>query len=111
MESPAGKRPKWPWITLLALQFVQLLSLVPWVFMAGMSFMAFDAPGSTENPEAWRFVKIIWSYPLWLLAAGVTSWVLVFFRWSRTAVILGSLATIPMPAFWIVIILANTFRF
>jgi len=68
--------PKWPWITLLVLQVLQLLSLVPWLPMVGLSFMAFDAPGSDKMWQPWAFVALICSYQLWLLGAGVLSWVL-----------------------------------
>lgn len=99
--------PKWPWITLAVLQGVQLLSLVPWLMMAGLSMMAFDAPGSDKMWQPWAFVLAIWSYPLWLLLAGIVSWMLFAFRRHVAAVVLCAIFTLPMPAMLLVILLAN----
>ncbi|MGH8046828.1 MAG: hypothetical protein ACREKL_06245 [Chthoniobacterales bacterium] len=101
------KRPKWPWITLLVLEAAQLLSLVPWVVIAGFSFMAFDAPGSVEKSEPWTLVKIIWSYPLWLLAAGILSWTLFAFRRYVTAVVISTIFTIPMTALMVILLIVS----
>jgi hypothetical protein len=94
--SSQANHPKWPWITLLVLQGVQLLSLLPWLPMAGLSFMAFDAPGSTEKWQPWAFVIAMWSYPLWLLAAGILAWVLFAFRRYVSAVAVCGVFTLPV---------------
>jgi hypothetical protein len=88
--------PKWPWITLLILQGLQLLSLLPWLPMAGLSFMAFDAPGSDKMWQPWAFVALICSYPLWLLGAGVLSWVLFAFRRYVWAVVVCGIFILPV---------------
>ena len=88
--------PKWPWITLLVLQGLQLLSLVPWLPMVGLSFMAFDAPGSDKMWQPWAFVALICSYPLWLLAAGILSWVLFAFRHYVWAVAVCGIFILPV---------------
>lgn len=88
-------KPKWPWITLIILQVAQLASLIPWLMMAGLAVMAFDAPGSTENWQPWIFVLAIWSYPLWLLLAAIASWVLFAFGRYKTAVVIGGIFTAP----------------
>jgi len=90
-------RPKWPMITLIVLQLIQAATLLPWVMMAGLAVMAFDAPGSTQMWQPWVFVLAIWSYPLWLLLAAAGSWVLYAVRWYRTAVGLGLVFTLPIP--------------
>jgi len=100
-------RPKWPWITLIILQVIQLLSLVPWLPMAGLAVMAFDAPGSTQMWQPWAFVLAIWSYPLWLILAGIISWLLFTFRWYKSAVVLSAVFTLPMPALLFRLIGAN----
>lgn len=104
-----SERPKWPWITLIALQAVQALSLIPWLPMAGLSVMAFDAPGSTERWEPWAFVLTIWSYPIWLLAAAVAAWILYALRWTKTALGVAIVFTLPMPALLGIIVLGNLF--
>lgn len=63
--------------------------------MAGLSVMAFDAPGSTEKWEPWLFVLGIWSYPLWLLVAGVISWIAFAKGWRKTAVAIAAVFTAP----------------
>jgi hypothetical protein len=96
MEGVA-KKPRWPWVTLLALQSLQVLSLVPWLLMAATSVMAFDAPGSEKMWQPWAFVIAIWSYPLWLLLAAGGSWLLyAFFHRPTAAVILAAVFTLPM---------------
>lgn len=100
----AATRPRWPWITLLVLQILQLLSLGPWLLMAGTSVMAFDAPGSEKMWQPWAFVIAIWSYPLWLLLAAGGSWLLYGFHRPIAAVVLAVVFTLPMPV--LVLILA-----
>jgi len=96
METTTRKR--WPWISLVVLQVLQFLSLVPWLLMAGLSFMAFDAPGSDKMWQPWAFVIAIWSYPVWLLLAGMISWLLFYFRRNVSAVVLSAVVTLPAPA-------------
>ena len=64
-------RPVWPWVSVIALELAQAITLVPWLVVAGLSVMAFDAPGSTKMWQPWVFVGAVWSYPLWLLAAAM----------------------------------------
>lgn len=96
-------KPKWSRVVLIVLQSIQALTLLPWLMMAGFAVMAFDAPGSEKMWEPWGFVLAIWSYPLWLLAAGIVSWVLYSRRWLVTAVVVAALFTLPMPAFLLLI--------
>lgn len=99
--------PKWPWITLIVLQVLQLLSLLPWLMIAGLAVMAFDAPGSEKMWQPWAFVLGIWSYPVWLLLAGIASWLLFIFRKYTAAVIVAGIFTLPIPAFIIFIAAAS----
>ncbi len=103
----AGRRPRWPWITLLVLQLIQLLSLIPWLPMAGLAVMAFDAPGSTKMWQPWLFVGLLWSYPLWLLFAGAGAWVLWAFHRNVPAVILAAVFTLPVPVLLGIILISN----
>ena len=66
--------------------------------MAGLAVMAFDAPGSDKMWQPWAFVLAIWSYPLWLLLAGLGSWLLLKFGWRKSAIVLCAVFTLPMPA-------------
>ncbi|GAB4181495.1 MAG: hypothetical protein Fur0032_22590 [Terrimicrobiaceae bacterium] len=104
MKNPFSQH-HWAWITVLIFEAVQALSLFPWLIMAGLAVMAFDAPGSTQLWQPWAFVLAIWSYPLWLLAAGVVSWFLLSLRKPKSAVALTFLMTLPMPAFFVAIFL------
>lgn len=90
--------PKWPWISLIVLQTAQLLTLLPWLMMAGLAVMAFDAPDSTKHWQPWAFVLAIWSYPLWLVLAAAASWVLFAFRRYVTAVAVAVVFTLPALA-------------
>lgn len=114
---PAGKgeryavfmatKPRWPWISLIVLQVIQLLTLVPWLAFAGLAVMAFDAPGSTEKWQPWAFVLTIWSYPVWLVLAAAASWLLFYARWHKTAVGVAALFALPMPAIILLVMLAG----
>jgi hypothetical protein len=103
----AAKRPRWPWVTLLALQSLQVLSLGPWLLIAGTSVMAFDAPGSEKMWQPWAFVIAVWSYPLWLLLAAGGSWLLYAFHRPIAAIILTIVFTLPMPVLLLVLALCQ----
>jgi hypothetical protein len=94
-------------MVLIALQTIQLLSLLPWLTMAGLSVMAFFAPGSSERLEAWLFVLGFWSYPLWLIGAGILSWVLFAFRRPVPAVVVAFVFALPMPVLLGLMLVAN----
>lgn len=100
-------RRKWPLVVLIVLQLVQAATLFPWLMMAGLAVMAFDAPGSTQMWQPWAFVLAVWSYPLWLLAAAAGSWTLYALRWNGTAVGLCLLFTLPMPVLLLILMLGN----
>ena len=60
-------------VWLLISQAVCLLSLVPWLVMAGLSFMAFDSGVSTG---AEVFVAAVLSYPLLPIGTTIAAWIL-----------------------------------
>ncbi len=78
-------------VWLIVSQLGYAASLVPWLAMAGLSVMAFDAPGSTEQTAAWVFVGVIWSYPLLPLVCGIAAWLFYAKRRTRAAVVATTL--------------------
>lgn len=99
-----GEQRTWPWsLVLIIFQSIQALTLVPWLLMAGLSVMVFDAPGSTQMWQPWAFVLAIWSYPFWLLLAGAASWVLHLRGWHKTAAAIAVLLTLPALIFVILL--------
>jgi hypothetical protein len=63
-------------VWLIVSQALYVCSLLPWLAFAGLSVMAFDAPGSTEKWQPWVFVGVIWSYPLLPFTTSIISWIL-----------------------------------
>lgn len=102
-----SQKPRWPWITLVVLQVIQLLTLLPWLAFAGLAVMAFDAPESGKMWQPWILVLSIWSYPIWLGLSAVGSWLLYRFRWYVSAVVLGVVFTLPLPAVLVFIFAAD----
>ena len=81
--------------TLIGSQLFCAASLLPWLVIAGLSFMAFDAPGSTANWEPWAFVAAVWSYPIWLALFALAAWLLFAKRRYVAAVAMTALPTLP----------------
>ena len=69
-------------------QVVGLLSLVPWLAVAGLSFMAFDSGYSTG---AAVFVGAVLCYPLLPIGAAIIAWVLRARRRDTAALVVTSL--------------------
>ncbi|WP_276917781.1 hypothetical protein [Aneurinibacillus aneurinilyticus] len=74
---------------LVVSQIIYLICMIPWLFVWGISFMAFDAGISGE---AIVLVSIISVYPLVAIACSLIAWIL-HRRRTRTAVIIN---LIPM---------------
>lgn len=108
MSAPSKASSRWPGVTLAVLQILQLVSLVPWLFLAGFAVMAFDAPGSTETWQPSALVFAIWSYPLWLLVAGIASWVFFWRGNPRVALGVGLVFTLPALAIGGLVLLGAT---
>lgn len=103
-ESPHGmanRRSAVIW--LIVSQAIYALSLVPWLVMAGMAVMAFDAPGSTDLWGPWLFVGTVWSYPVWLLASAIVAWWLYARNRLRGAAIATSVPMVLTAAALIVL--------
>lgn len=99
--------PHYGWATVLALQIVQGLTLLPWLLFAGLAVMAFDAPGSEKRWEPWAFVLAIWSYPLWLGLAAAGSWILLACPRRGLAIAVAALATLPTLAVILLLAFSN----
>lgn len=79
MTTPPVSKAALAWLVVSQLGY--MLSLLPWLAMAGLSVMAFDTPGSTANWQPWLLVSMIWSYPIIALGCSVAAW--VFFARKR----------------------------
>ncbi len=79
----------------LALLIIWLLGLIPWFFMAPLSFMSFDAGVTTQSTI---FVVFICTYPIPVIIAAIA------YRWWKWGVLLplinftGILVAIAWPA-------------
>lgn len=73
-------------------QILTVLSLIPWLLMAGLSVMAFDQ-GST--PEAWTFVIAVWSYPILPIILVIAAWIAYARRRNHSAAVLSGLSFAP----------------
>lgn len=93
-------------VALVILHSLQALSLLPWVFVAGMTVMVFDSPDSTKKLWTWTFALTIWCYPAWIALAAVGSWFLHHKGHYLSAVLLAILFTLPPPLFVLFIFLA-----
>lgn len=96
----------WAVATVVVAQILQVLSLLPWLFALLFSTMVFDSPGSDNNPGAWLFVLAVLSYPVWLVASAVLTWVLL--RKGRTgwALTLTGVMTLPILVFGVLVALS-----
>ena len=86
-EKPKSRRALLIWM--LVSQVLTAGTLVLWLDMAGLSFMAFDA-GVT--PQATTFVTVILAYPIFPLALVVAAWIAFARRKDRLAGILSGLS-------------------
>ena len=75
-------------ITLIIATIVFALAVTPGVYVAMMSVMLFDAPGSSENQTILNFFYAIVSFPVMCIVSNV-SWVFYAFKLFRTAIIVS----------------------
>jgi hypothetical protein len=97
-----SRRPVLIWLILS--QALAVASLFFWLLMAGLSVMAFDSGVSTE---AWTFVIVVWSYPLWPIAFAIISWIAYARHKDRLAAVLTTLTFLPMLLLFLVIVVGN----
>jgi hypothetical protein len=79
-------------IWMIVSQILAVLSLMPWLLMAGLSVMAFDEGVSTE---AWTIVITVWLYPLIPLLLVIAAWIAFARRKNILAAILSGLSFAP----------------
>jgi hypothetical protein len=72
-------------ITLIVATIVFALAVTPGVYVAMMSVMLFDAPGSTENTSILNFFYAIVSFPVMCIVSNV-SWIFYAFKLYKTAI-------------------------
>ncbi|MGE5463290.1 MAG: hypothetical protein ACM3PS_08040 [Syntrophothermus sp.] len=102
---PSTRRPVLIW--LIISQCLAAASLIFWLLMAGLSVMAFDS-GVTQ--EAWTFVIVVWSYPLWPVAFAIASWIAYARHKDRLAGVLTTLTFLPVLLL-ILLMVAGNFLF
>lgn len=89
-EKPKSRKALLIWLILS--QLLAVASLLIWALVAGLSVMAFDS-GVTQ--EAWTFVIIVWSYPLFPLLMIIFAWVAFARRKNIFSAIFSGLSFTP----------------
>ena len=84
-------------IWLIISQLLAVGTLVLWLVVAGLSVMAFDSGVTTE---AWTFVIVVWSYPIFPIAMAIAAWIAFAFRKNRLAAWLTAMTFIIPILFW-----------
>lgn len=79
-------------IWMILSQILTVLSLIPWLLMAGLSVMAFD---SGVTAEAWTFVIVVWSYPILPLILVIAAWIAYARRKNVLAAVLSGFSFAP----------------
>ena len=92
---PASKRR--PVRTWLIIETILAIPLIPiGAFVAAMSVMMFDAPGSTQNPALILLFCSIAGLPVSLLAGVVLAWIALAMKRDRGALWLSLLPLLPV---------------
>ena len=79
-------------IWMILSQLLAVLSLIPWLLMAGLSVMAFD---SGVTAEAWAVVIAVWSYPILPLLLVIAAWIAFARRRNVLAAALSGFSFAP----------------
>jgi len=87
-ENKTYSKHKGALVVLIIATIVFALAITPGVYMAMMSVMLFDAPGSTENQAILNFFYAIVSFPVMCILSNI-SWVFYAFKLYRTAIIIS----------------------
>jgi O-antigen/teichoic acid export membrane protein len=77
---------------LIVLSVLGVLAIIPASLFAMFSPMAFDAPGSNNDPTVWAIFIGMVSAPFVMLTSLATAWLLYWRRFRRVAV---SVAAVP----------------
>ncbi|MDO7841539.1 hypothetical protein [Sphingomonas immobilis] len=98
--TPAARR-----IVAILLAVAELVAMLLALFLAAMSVMMFDAPGSELKPELWRAFYATWALPA-ALFVGSGFAVAAAIRFTRFRILAALL--IPAAAFlWLVVAMAS----
>jgi len=103
-SNPPSRKPILIW--LIVSQVLALASLFFWLFMAGLSVMAFDS-GVTQ--EAWNFVIVVWLYPVWPILFAIAAWIAYARKKDKLAGVLTTLTFLPVLVLILIIVGANFF--
>jgi hypothetical protein len=79
---------------LIVLSVLGVLAIIPASLFAMFSPMAFDAPGSNEDPRVWAIFIGMSSAPFVMLASLAAAWLLYWRRFRRVAVFLAAVPTL-----------------
>ncbi len=102
---PASRTPLLIW--LIASQLLALLSLVFWLFVAGLSAMA---PASGMSQAARNVALLVWAYPIWPIAFTVAAWIAYTRKKDKLAAVLTTLTFLPVLILILMIVLSGAFR-
>lgn len=86
------KRTNGPLVWMIVSQSLVLVSFVPWLALAGLSFMAFD---SGVTWQASVFVIAVCSYPVVQIALAIIAWVCYARQRMTAAMVLTSVLLLP----------------
>jgi len=91
-------------VWMIVSQVLTLLSLVIWLFMAGISVMAFD---SGESAAAWTIVLAVWAYPIIPILLVIGAWIAFARRRNKTAAVLSGLSFAPPILLVLLVLILN----
>jgi hypothetical protein len=91
-------------IWMIVSQILTVLSLVIWLFLAGISVMAFDSGVSTE---AWTIVIAVWSYPIIPIVLVIAAWIAFARRKNILAAVLSGLSFAPPILLMLLVMILN----
>ncbi len=93
---------------LIISQALAVALLFFWLLVAGLSVMAFD---SGVTAQAWTFVIVVWSYPLWPILFAIASWIAYARHRDRLAAVLTTLTFLPVLLLILIMVVGNLLFF
>jgi len=85
------------WIILIVTSIFFALAIIPGIYIAMMSVMLFDAPGSEKNPAVLAFFYTVVSFPI-LCGVSFTSWIFFILKLYKTSVVVSLLPLLSLLA-------------
>lgn len=95
-QPPSSSRPVRTWLIVEAVLAIPAVAIG--AFMALMSPMIFDAPGSEENPPVILLFSSIVSFPLLCIVGVALGWIAIARRRDRGALWFSLLPLLPIVA-------------